>query len=133
MAELLNAISVVGLIDALNGPGILFGNVEADFVLSPTRVILTKSSAVGPSMGISLDGIYDLGTRQMDMQGVVSPLYALNGIGQIFTRQGEGLFGFNFTLRGAAEKPQVQVNPLSIMTPGLFREIFRRPPPKVQN
>jgi hypothetical protein len=32
-------------------------------------------------------------------------------------------------LTGPSENPQVTVNPLSILTPGLFRDIFRRPPP----
>jgi hypothetical protein len=68
-------------------------------------------------------------SKQMDMQGVVSPFFAINGIGSIFTRRGEGLIGFNYTLRGPAAKPDVSVNPLSLFTPGMFREIFRRPPP----
>ena len=35
------------------------------------------------------------------------------------------------TLRlvGDADNPRMAVNPLSILTPGMFREIFRRPPP----
>lgn len=131
MADLLNAISVVGLLDQLNGPGIQFNDVDADFVLTPDRVVVTRSAAVGPSMGISLDGTYMTQTEAMDMQGVISPIYLLNGIGQIFTRRGEGLFGFNFRLVGSAKNPKVQVNPLSILTPGMFREIFRRPPPQV--
>jgi len=131
MADLLNAISVVGLLDQLNGPGIQFSDVDADFVLTPDRVVVTRSAAVGPSMGITLDGTYLTQTEQMDMQGVISPIYLLNGIGQIFTRRGEGLFGFNFRLVGSAKQPKVQVNPLSILTPGMFREIFRRPPPQV--
>ena len=65
------------------------------------------------------------------MQGVLSPIYMLNGIGSIFTRKGEGLVGFNFTLKGPAEAPRVGVNPLSLLTPGMFREIFRRPPPQL--
>lgn len=131
MAELLNAISVIGLLDQLNGPGIQFNDVEADFVLTPDRVVVTRSSAVGPSIGISLDGTYYTASEKMEMQGVVSPIYLLNGIGQIFTRRGEGLFGFNFRLVGTAKDPKVRVNPLSILTPGMFREIFRRPAPKV--
>jgi hypothetical protein len=66
------------------------------------------------------------------MQGVVSPIYLLNGIGAMFTRRGEGVFGFNYTLRGTAEDPQIDVNPLSILTPGMFREIFRSGPPVLQ-
>lgn len=130
LTELLSAISIVGLLDQLGGPGISFTNVQADFRLSPRAITLTKSSAVGPSLGISLDGVYDLTNSRMDMQGVISPVYFLNGIGQIFSRRGEGLFGFTFRLAGSATSPRVRVNPLSILTPGMFREIFRKPPPK---
>ncbi|MGH1330521.1 MAG: AsmA-like C-terminal region-containing protein [Paracoccaceae bacterium] len=130
LTEMLSAISVVGLLEQLSGPGIRFTDVEADFRLDPKMVTLYRSSAVGPSLGVSLDGRYDLTRSQMDMQGVISPVYFLNGIGQMFTRKGEGLFGFNFKLSGGAANPAVQVNPLSILTPGMFREIFRRPPPK---
>ncbi|WP_300532846.1 AsmA-like C-terminal region-containing protein [uncultured Mameliella sp.] len=131
IAALLDAVSVVGLLDQLNGPGIFFTDVEARFRLTPSRVIVSRSSAVGPSMGISLDGYYDLASGRMDMQGVLSPIYLINGIGQIFSRRGEGLIGFNFNLRGSVENPRVRVNPLSAFTPGMFRDIFRRPPPKL--
>jgi hypothetical protein len=50
----------------------------------------------------------------------------------VLTRRGEGLFGFNYRLRGTADDPQVSVNPLSILTPGMFRDIFRRPPPVLE-
>ncbi|MGB5559289.1 MAG: AsmA-like C-terminal region-containing protein [Paracoccaceae bacterium] len=132
LTEILSAISVVGLLDQVNGPGISFNQVDAEFRLSPRSVTLTRSSATGPSLGVSLDGVYDLRTKRMNMQGVLSPVYFLNGIGQIFSRRGEGLFGFTFRLMGAADAPQVSVNPLSILTPGMFREIFRRPPPTPQ-
>ncbi|RBI83218.1 hypothetical protein DRV85_16590 [Rhodosalinus halophilus] len=131
LAALLDAISIVGILDQLGGPGIAFSEVEARFRLTPRQVILTRSSAIGPSMGISMDGYYDLASGRMDMQGVLSPVYLLNVVGSVLTRKGEGLFGFNFRLRGTGEDPQVRVNPLSALTPGMFREIFRRPPPKV--
>ena len=131
MASLLDAISVAGLLRQLDGQGLAFDEVEAKFRLTPTQVIVTQSSAVGPGLGISLDGIYTLASKQVDFQGVVSPLYILNGIGSILTRKGEGLIGFNFNLTGSAIAPNVSVNPLSALTPGMFREIFRRPAPEV--
>ena len=67
----------------------------------------------------------------MDFQGVISPVYLLNGIGSLLTRKGEGLIGFNFNLTGQTDNPNVLVNPLSALTPGMFRELFRRPPPQV--
>ncbi|MEN8748351.1 AsmA-like C-terminal region-containing protein [Marivita sp.] len=131
IASLLDAISIVGLLDQLEGPGILFTEVEARFRLTPDQLVLTRSSATGPSMGISMDGTYNLGAGTLDFQGVLSPIFFLNGIGSIFTRKGEGLIGFNFNLTGPANQPNVGVNPLSALTPGMFREIFRRPPPVV--
>ncbi|MBN9887308.1 DUF3971 domain-containing protein [Salipiger abyssi] len=128
---LLDAVSVVGLLDELNGAGIFFSEVEARFRLTPSQVVLSRSSAVGPSMGISMDGYYDLASRRMDMQGVLSPVYILNGIGRLFSRKGEGLIGFNFNLAGSVDDPAVSVNPLSAFTPGMFRDIFRRPPPSL--
>ncbi len=131
IADLLSAISIVGLLEQLSGDGIVFNNVEGSFRLTPDRMTLTKASATGPSLGISMDGIYYLNDNTLDMQGVVSPVYLLNGIGAIFTRKGEGLIGFNYGLTGPASKPKVSVNPLSALTPGMFREIFRRPPPEL--
>ena len=131
MADLLSAISIVGLLEQLSGDGILFSDVEADFRLTASQVLLSKASAVGPSMGISMDGTYGFTEKRLNMQGVISPVYFLNGIGSIFTRRGEGLIGFNYRLRGTSETPSVQVNPLSAPTPGFFREIFRAPPPEI--
>ncbi len=130
MTDLLSAISIVGLLDQMNSGGITMSEVTGEFQLTPNRLTLYRSSAVGPSIGVSLDGYVDLQRELIDMQGVISPVYFLNGIGQIFSRRGEGLFGFNFRLTGAMRDPNVAVNPLSILTPGMFREIFRRAPPQ---
>ncbi|WP_288941860.1 AsmA-like C-terminal region-containing protein [uncultured Roseovarius sp.] len=129
MAELLNAISVIGLLEQLSGEGIHFSEVIARFKLTPDHLTLLSGSAVGASMGISMDGYYDLNSGRMDMQGVVSPFFMLNGMGGLFTRRGEGLVGMNYALRGTAANPDVDVNPLSVLTPGVFRQLFRRPPP----
>lgn len=132
MADLLGAISGVGLLEQLNGRGIVFSNYQVRFRLTPRQVIITSGSAIGASMGVSMDGVYNLDSSTLNMQGVLSPIYFLNGIGQIFTRKGEGLFGFNYKMTGKAADPKVKVNPFSILTPGMFRELFKRPPPKVE-
>jgi len=139
LAGLLNAVSVVGLLEQLDGEGITFNDVEARFHLSPKGLALTRSSAVGLSMGLTMEGAYDFAADSINMQGVLTPIYLLNGFleqmkifGPLFGKQkGEGLFGFNYTLKGPVDDPKVAVNPLSILTPGLFREIFHRPIPKV--
>ncbi len=131
MAALLDAISVVGLLQQLDGQGLAFDQVEASFRLTPAQIIVSEASAVGPGLGISVDGTYTLADKQIDLQGVVSPFFLVNSIGSFLTRKGEGLIGFSYTVLGSTDAPQVAVNPLSALTPGMFREIFRRPAPDI--
>ncbi len=131
LAEILNAMSIVGLLEQLNGSGLMFNEAEGEFVLTPDYVQVLRSSAVGASMGVSMAGSYAAATGRLNMEGVISPVYMLNGIGAIFSRRGEGVLGFNYGLAGTAEAPEVSVNPLSILTPGMFREIFRQAPPAI--
>lgn len=131
IAALINSLSLVGLFDELSGQGILFTGVEAKFRLGSSHLVVHESSAVGPSIGVSMDGIYDLSSGVLNMRGVLSPIYMLNAIGRVFSRKGEGLIGFAFTLRGTADDPQVRVNPLSGLAPGMLREIFRGQAPTV--
>ncbi|MFU8822833.1 AsmA-like C-terminal region-containing protein [Yoonia sp.] len=131
IAALLDAISVVGLLQQLDGQGLAFDTIDAQFRLTPAQVIVTQASAVGPGLGISVDGIYTLASKQFDLQGVVSPFYLVNSIGSFLTRRGEGLVGINFNITGSSDALRVSVNPLSVLTPGMFREIFRRPPPEL--
>ena len=129
LAELLNAISVVGILEQLNDTGIVFNTADADFVLTPNAVQVTEAAAIGASLGVSMAGVYRTVDKGLQLQGVISPIYLVNGVGALVSKRGEGLFGFNYALRGTADDPQISVNPLSILTPGLFREIFRSPPP----
>lgn len=129
IAALVNAVSVVGLVNELNGDGIYFDAVDADFRMTPNRVTLTEASATGASLGISMDGVFATDSGQLALQGVITPVYLLNGIASFMTRKGEGLVGFNYSLGGTAQNPDVSVNPLSALAPGFLREIFRTPPP----
>ncbi|QYX56349.1 hypothetical protein K1T73_15020 [Roseovarius sp. SCSIO 43702] len=132
MAALLSAMSGVGLLEQMSGNGIHFAELDAQFKLSPEQLTLYKGRATGASMGVTMDGYYWLKEGRMDMQGVISPVYAVNAIGGILTRKGEGLIGFNYQMKGPAKDPRVKVLPLTLFTPGMFRNIFRRAPPGVQ-
>ncbi|WP_158221900.1 YhdP family protein [Actibacterium pelagium] len=130
LAELLSALSIVGLLEMLDGEGLSFADLNVDFLLTPNALQITSAAATGPSLGISAAGVFDMGNKRMDIQGVISPIYMFNAVGSIF-RRGEGLFGFNYRMKGDPADPKISVNPLSILTPGMFRELFRRPPPQV--
>ena len=132
LAGLLNAISVVGLINQLQGAGIVFSDVTGKFLLTSDAIEIQEGSAIGASLGVSAAGVFRMADQALDLQGVISPIYLVNGIGQIFSRQRDGLFGFNYTLSGTKDATKVSVNPLSILTPGMFRNLFRKAPPTIE-
>ena len=131
LASLLSAASGVGLLEQLGGEGILFNTVDGAFRLTPKGVSVTRGAAVGASMGVTMAGNFYPQSGRLEMKGVISPFYLINGIGQIFAKKGEGLFGFSYSLRGSADKPAVSINPLSVLAPGAVRELFRAAPPPV--
>ncbi|MEH6360896.1 MAG: hypothetical protein V7761_09205, partial [Amylibacter sp.] len=52
--------------------------------------------------------------------------------GKVFgRRKGEGVFSFVYKVVGPSNAPKVSVNPLSILTPGILREVFRKDIPDV--
>lgn len=125
LAELLNAVSVVGLLEQLDGGGFVFSHAEADLRISPEKVTIRDGAATGASLGVTMSGSYLLKDSRIDLQGVISPIYIVNGIGQFLTRRGEGVLGLNYSVTGTSSSPKVAVNPLSILTPGAFRDLFR--------
>ena len=129
MAALLNAISLVGLLDEMTGQGIYFTGIDSQMRISPSEVTVLSGSAVGPSIGLSFDGKVDTERRWLDLQGAVTPVYLLNAIGSVLTRKGEGVFAFNYTLSGPLSDPKVGVNPLSGLAPVFLRNLLRTPPP----
>ena len=107
MAALLNAVSLVGLIDEMAGQGIFFSSIDSRMRLTPTEIKVLSGSAVGPSMGLSFDGTIDTVKGMLDLRGAISPIYLVNAIGSVFTRKGEGIIGFNYRLTGPLSSPKV--------------------------
>ncbi|WP_192841314.1 DUF3971 domain-containing protein [Falsirhodobacter sp. alg1] len=127
-ANMVNALSGVGAVEQLAGGGILFTNVDAGFRLTPDAIEVTRSAAVGSSLGVTAEGVYRMADKRFFMQGVVSPIYFLNGGGQ---PGGEGLFGVTYRLRGTASDPEISVNPLSLLAIGPFRDLIQGPAPRL--
>jgi hypothetical protein len=86
----------------------------------------------GPLIGTTFQGtLYDP-NNNMDMTGTFMPAYGLNRIfGEIplvgallGNGRDRGLIGVTYRLRGNANKPDLEINPLSVIAPGIFRSIF---------
>ena len=134
LAQIISSASIVGLLDNLNGNGLLFTRIEGSFDYNDGELALKDGVAVGPSLGLTMTGYERYGKKQntVNVNGLVSPVYIINGvvksiplIGELLGgEKGEGVFGVSYKVQGNSSNPTVFVNPLSILTPGIFRKIF---------
>ncbi|MEB2843400.1 hypothetical protein GAO09_04675 [Rhizobiales bacterium RZME27] len=86
----------------------------------------------GENIGATFQGMVKDANGTMDMTGTFMPAYGLNRLfgelplfGAILGNgRDRGLLGITFKLSGKFSKPDLTVNPLSIIAPGVFRQIF---------
>ncbi|HEX2555361.1 MAG TPA: AsmA-like C-terminal region-containing protein [Microvirga sp.] len=109
-----------------------FTKARADFVRSSGRLDFREAAIWGPAVGFTLDGFIDFARDRTDVTGTFVPAYGLNNmfaqvplLGPLLGGgRNEGLFGVNFRLTGQVGSPQLTVNPLSAIAPGVFRKMF---------
>lgn len=105
---------------------------QVEFVRRSDRVEVTDAVLAGDTVGGTLRGYIYTDRKQYDLTGTYVPLFGLNSIFQklpllgplLGGRDGEGLVGVTFAVRGPLDNPQFLVNPLSILAPGFLRELF---------
>ena len=110
-----------------------FNQMRAPFSVGYGQFVLEESYLKGPVLGANLRGKVDFKTRRVNLGGTYIPLQGLNGalggiplLGQIISgTHGEGIFGITFAVQGPMSEPQVLVNPLSLVAPGIFRDVFQ--------
>ncbi len=124
---------------------IAFNQLRAPFSVGEGQFVLHNSYVNGPMLGATMRGRVDFKTKQINLGGTYVPLYGLNSalgsipiIGNLLVgRRGEGVLGITFAVKGSMSEPQVMMNPVSMVAPGIFRQIFEftgrsqaLPPPK---
>jgi len=118
-----------------------FDRMRVPFSVGYGQFVMEQAYLRGPLLGASIRGKVDFKTRYMNLGGTYVPLQGLNAalcdipiFGPILTGPGcDGVSGMTFAIQGPMDRPQVVVNPLSMLAPGIFREIFQmtNPNPKV--
>ncbi|MEP2945166.1 MAG: DUF3971 domain-containing protein [Lentilitoribacter sp.] len=86
----------------------------------------------GAQIGAAFSGLLYDQDDNTDMAGTFMPAYALNRffgeipvLGALLGNgKDKALLGITFRVSGSSDKPRVQVNPLSVVAPGVFRNIF---------
>lgn len=119
--------------------GIRFDRLRMPFQRQPGLFKLGESVIRGPSVGATMSGTIDFANRRIALEGTFIPAYLLNNLlsrvpvlGQILIGgRDEGLVALTFAVTGPTSNPQVTVNPLSMVTPGILRKIFNFGQPSV--
>lgn len=136
LTRLFSAGSLGGLIDLLGGKGIAIDQLDAPFSMHGGVLDIHDARASGPSIGITADGYLDRRNNKIALEGALAPVYGLNSVlgaipllGDVLvSKQGEGIIGMSYSVSGNAEQPEISVNPLSVLTPGILRRIFEGTP-----
>jgi len=119
-----------------------FERMRVPFSVGHGQFVISGASLNGPLVGATIRGTVDFKSQKVQLGGTYIPLSGLNNLlapvpifGPLLTGpRGEGIFGITFAIQGDMNNPQVIVNPLSLITPGIFREIMQMTPddPSVQ-
>ena len=119
-----------------------FDRMRVPFSVGYGQFVMEESYLRGPLLGASIRGKIDFKMHRVNLGGTYVPLQGLNAalceiplFGPIITGpKCEGVSGMTFAIQGPMDRPQVIVNPLAMLAPGIFREIFQmtNPNPKVQ-
>jgi AsmA-like C-terminal region len=86
----------------------------------------------GPTLGATASGTINLPDGKMAISGAFIPAFGLNNIAGAIPIIGailgggrdEGLLGITYKLFGPLDSPELAVNPISAIAPGIFRKIF---------
>ena len=133
LAKVLSLTSLNAIGSMLAGSGIPFSTLRGDFAYSENRLVLENLLAYGGALGVTANGTLELSPHRLDIQGTIVPAYTINSIigdipvigSLLLGGEGQGLFAANYRATGSAGDPQVQVNPLSALTPGFLRRLFQ--------
>lgn len=135
LTQILSVLSLTGIGDALIGEGLAFDKLEANFSWlyrkDGSLLVLKDGRTSGNSLGLLFDGTFDNEKHIVDVSGTVVPMSGLNEIigsipllGDILTGGSGGIFAATYSIKGSSDAPEISVNPLSVLTPGIIRKVL---------
>lgn len=132
LTRLFTAGSLVGLSNLMQGEGIGVESFEVPYTLRNGVISVHSARATGPAIGLTADGYIDPPQKTLALKGTLVPLYGINSVlgnipllGDVLTsKAGEGIFGMTYSIKGDVEEPSIDINPLSVLAPGIFRRLF---------
>jgi hypothetical protein len=126
-------------IDGLNSAGNAlqqFDSMSANLTKAGDLIQIRNGRTSGQSIGLTTQGVIDLGNDTARLNGIVVPAFALNNLlsnvpllGTLLTGGKDGgMFAVSYQLHGPFDDLKTDVNMMSAMAPGALREFFSSPP-----
>lgn len=139
LLKILSLTSVTGiLVDGLNSifgdqKGLYFERLNCPFTMENKLLRIKNCEANGSTIIIRTAGDIDFKSNLIKLNGSVGSRNIISDtisvvpiIGEILTGEDKSsLLGANFAINGTLDKPEVDTNPLSVLTPGAFKEVFK--------
>jgi hypothetical protein len=113
--------------------GINFERLHLPFTTDDKFIRLGDVVLKGTDMCATADGVIRKSDNAIDVTGTMIPACGISGVfnnvpllGDILSggNSNEGLFGVTYFVGGTFVKPEIKVNPLSAIAPGIFRRFF---------
>ncbi|MEH0072828.1 AsmA-like C-terminal region-containing protein [Pannonibacter sp. Pt2-lr] len=109
-----------------------FDRLDLRFSRNGEIIKVEEGLMQGAVVGGTVTGEVDLSQRTLALTGTYVPVFALNNLFSKIPLLGfalgggsdEGLFGVTYRLAGPISAPQLSVNPVSAIAPGIFRKMF---------
>jgi hypothetical protein len=132
LARVLTLASLTGITNVLSGKGIGFTSLDVPFTYRDGLATIKKARFVGSELGLTADGIVNTRKKNLGLNGMIIPAYTINSalgnipiVGKLFSgSKGGGIFAATYKISGSIAKPNVSVNPLAALAPGILRDIL---------
>ena len=117
---------------AIDASSIRFQKMTVAFERSPGALEIRDAVIYNPNMGLTTEGRINFARNEIDVSGTFVPAYSVNTIlskiplvGLLLGGgQNEGVFGVTYRVHGPLGGPQLTINPLSAIAPGILRKII---------
>ncbi len=133
MTRLLRLTSLQGLLASFTSSGFNINQVTSDLSYEDNRLAISNMRVHADGLGIVANGVIDFGAAEVDISGALAPSGAVQRfighiplLGQVLTGVNrEGIVAAQFTITGKLTEPEVKANPLSMLTPGITRDLAK--------
>ena len=130
-AKLLTVASFSGMVDLLTGEGMTFSHLDAPFEYKNSSLKIKDAKVFGNVVGVTANGSYSMDYQEFDIKGMVAPAYGLNTfigsiplVGNLLSGKDGTVFAANYSISGDIDEPDIDINPLSALSPNSLKELF---------